>query len=335
MKVLLYKGDYKDLAKSGIGTAILNQERILKESGIPYTLDENDDYDVVHINSVYPKTLSFAKKCKKKGIKVIYYAHSTEEDFRDTFKFSNVLSKIYKKWLMKCYKTGDVIITPTEYSKSLIEKYGIDKKIFPISNGLDLNIYDRNKADGMAFRKKYNYKKDDKVIMSVGLFFERKGLLDFLELARIFPQYKFIWFGHLDFKYIPKKISSAIKNKPDNVLFPGFVKSEELRNAYVGSDLFVFLTREETEGIVLLEALALKTQTIINDIPIYKYLEDGKKIYKVKSISECKDKISNILNGKLKNVTDNGYEVVKNVDLPNVGKKLIEVYDYVLDENNF
>ena len=40
MKVLLYKGDFKDLAKSGIGTAIINQEKILKESGIPYTLDK-------------------------------------------------------------------------------------------------------------------------------------------------------------------------------------------------------------------------------------------------------------------------------------------------------
>lgn len=335
MKVLLYKGDFKDLAKSGIGTAIINQEKILKESGIPYTLDENDNYDIVHINSVYPKTFSFAKKCKKRGIKVIYYAHSTEEDFKDTFKFSNILSKIYKKWLIKCYKTGDVIITPTEYSKSLIERYGINKKIFVISNGIELSCYDRKKANGMAFREKYNYTKDDKIIMSVGLFFERKGLLDFIELARIFPQYKFIWFGHLDFKYIPKKISYAIKNKPDNVLFPGFVKSEELRNAYVGSDIFVFLTREETEGIVLLEALALKTPTIINDIPIYKYLEDGKNIYKIKNILECKDKINNIFNGKLKDLTNEGYEVVKDIDLPNISNRLKEVYKYVLDKNNF
>ena len=334
MKVLLYKGDYKDLAKSGIGTAILHQEKILKESGIPYTTDENDDYDIVHINGVYPKSLAFAKKCKKRGKKVIYYAHSTEEDFRDTFKFSNILSKVYKKWLIHCYKTGDVIITPTEYSKGLIENYGVKKKIFPISNGIELSIYDRKKANGIAFRKKYDYTKDDKVIMSVGLFFERKGLLDFLELARIFPNYKFIWFGHLDFKYIPKKISSAIKNKPENVLFPGFVKSDELRDAYVGSDIFVFLTREETEGIVLLEALALKTPTIINDIPIYEYLEDGKNIYKSKNVLECKDKIDNILNGKLKNVTNKGYEVVKEVDLSNIGKRLKEVYKYVLDEKN-
>ena len=332
MKVLLYKGDFKDLEKSGIGTAVLHQERLLKENNIPYTTDENDEYDIVHINSVYPKTLAFAKKCKKKGIKVVYYAHSTEEDFKDTFKFSNSLLKTYRKWLIKCYETGDVIITPTEYSKWLLEQYGIDKKIFPISNGLDLNIYNRDKANGAAFREKYNYTEKDKVIMSVGLFFERKGLLDFLELARRFPQYKFIWFGYLDFKYIPKKISSAIKNKPDNVLFPGFVDKSELRDAYVGADLFVFLTREETEGIVLLEALALKTPTIINDIPIYQHMKDGENIYKSKDIDDCERKIENILNGKLKNVTDAGYELVKQVDLPNIGKKLKEVYLYIQTE---
>ncbi len=331
MKILLYKGDFKDLAKSGIGTAILHQEKILKESGVPYTLDEKDDYDIVHINSVYPKTLSFAKKCKKRGKKVVYYAHSTEEDFRNTFKFSNVFSKIYKKWLIHCYKTGDVIITPTEYSKNLIEGYGIKKKIFPISNGLELDVYDREKVDRDAFRKRFNFTKDDKVIISVGLFFERKGLLDFIELAKMFPNYKFVWFGHLDFKYIPKKISYAIKHKPDNVIFPGFVKSEELREAYVGSDIFLFLTREETEGIVLLEALALKTPTIINDIPIYEYLEDGKNIYKVKSVSECKNKIEKMLSGELTNLTEDGYEVVKRIDLPQISKKMTEVYKYVLD----
>lgn len=334
MKVLLYMGDYKNVEKSGIGRAIIHQEKILKESGISYTLDENDDYDIVHINSVFPKSLLFAKRCKKEGKKVIYYAHSTEEDFRNTFKFSNALSKIYKKWLIKCYKTSDVIITPTDYSKNLIENYKINKKIFVISNGIELSCYDREKADGMTFRKKYNYTKNDKVIMSVGLFFERKGILDFLELARIFPNYKFIWFGYLDFKYIPKKISSAIKNKPENVLFPGFVTSEELRNAYVGSDIFVFLTREETEGIVLLEALALQTTTIIKDIPIYKSLVDGKNILKVKNILECRDKINNIFDCKFKDLTSEGYKIVKDMDLPNVGEKLKDVYKYLLDTNN-
>lgn len=332
MKVLLYMGDYKNVEKSGVGRAIIHQEKILKESGIPYTLDENDDYDIVHINSVFPKSLLFAKKCKKRGIKVIYYAHSTEEDFRNTFKFSNLLSKIYKKWLIKCYSTSDVIITPTNYSKSLIENYKIDKKIFAISNGIELDKYNRNEANGELFRKKYNYTTDDKVIMSVGLFFERKGLLDFLELARIFPNYKFIWFGYLDFKYIPKKISDAIKNKPDNVLFPGFVKSEELRDAYVGSDMFLFLTSEETEGIVLLEALALKTTTIIRDIPIYQNLENGKNIYKIKNITECKDTINKIFDGSLKDITNEGYNVVKNIDLPNIRKDLEKVYKYLLNK---
>jgi 1,2-diacylglycerol-3-alpha-glucose alpha-1,2-glucosyltransferase len=78
----------------------------------------------------------------------------------------------------------------------------------------------------------------------------------------------------------------------------------------------------------------LKTPTIINDIPIYEYLEDGKNIYKSKNVLECKDKIEKILNGKLKNVTNKGYEVVKKVDLSNIGIRLKEVYKYVLDEKN-
>ena len=81
--------------------------------------------------------------------------------------------------------------------------------------------------------------------------------------------------------------------------------------------------------------MSLKTTTILNDIPIYKYLDDGKNIYKIKNISECKDKINNIFNGKLKDLTNEGYEVVKNLDLPYISNRLKEVYKYVLDKNNF
>ena len=330
IKILLYKGDYNNLKKSGIGKSILYQEKILKENNICYTTNENDDFNIVQINGVFPKSFFFAKKCKKKGIKIIYYAHSTEEDFKNTFKFSNIFSKLYKMWLIKCYQLGDVIITPTEYSKKLIKKDLSNKKIFVISNGIDLNFYDRNKSDPNAFLKKYNYKPNDKIIMSAGLFFERKGILDFIELAKYFKNYKFIWFGDLDFKYIPRRISYAIKNKPENVTFAGFVSSIELRDAYVGSDIFVFMSKEETEGMVLYEALALKTQIIINDIPIYKNMRDGIDVYKANSILEFKNKISKILNNKLMNLTDRGYDLVKIKNLSVISEKLKEVYKYVV-----
>ena len=332
MKVLLHTGKLKEVEKSGVGKAIIHQMKALDLVHVPYTTNVNDDFDIVHINTIFPESLLLAKRCKKKGKKVVFHAHSTEEDFRNSFKLSNAVSPIFKKWLKGCYKSADILITPTEYSKKLLENYDLDKEIVAISNGIDLDFFDRSKCTPKKFRKKYGFTSDDKVIMAVGLYIERKGILEFLELARRMPEYKFIWFGYTNPALIPENISRAIKNKPDNVQFPGYVDSLELREAYAVCDLYIFPTKEETEGIVLLEALAMKTKTIVSDIPIYDVLKDGKEIYKAKNVDEFEKKIKLILSGKALDLTEEGYKLAKERDIEKIGMKLKKVYELVLEK---
>ncbi|MBR3362543.1 MAG: glycosyltransferase [Bacilli bacterium] len=332
MKVLLHTGKLKEVEKSGVGRAIVHQMKALDLVHVPYTTNPRDEFDIVHINTIFPESLLLAKKCKRKGKKVVFHAHSTEEDFRNSFKLSNAVSPIFKQWLKGCYRSADILITPTEYSKKLLEKYDLGKEIVAISNGIDLDFFDRNKCNPEEFRKKYNFTDDDKIVMAVGLYIERKGILEFLELARRMPQYKFIWFGYTNPALIPENISKAIKNKPSNVLFPGYVSSLELREAYAGCDLYIFPTKEETEGIVLLEALAMKTKTIVSDIPIYDILKDGVNVYKAKDVDEFEKKIKLVLSGKALDLTKEGYKFAKERDIKKIGFKLKEVYQRVLEK---
>ena len=333
MKVLLHTGKLKEVKKSGVGRAIIHQMKALDLVNVPYTTDVNDDFDIVHINTIFPESLLLAKKCKKRGKKVVFHAHSTEEDFRNSFKLSNAVSPIFKQWLKSCYGSADILITPTEYSKKLLENYDLGKEIIAISNGIDLEFFDRKKCNPKEFRKKYGYTSSDKIIMAVGLYIERKGILEFLELAKRMPEYKFIWFGYTNPALIPENISKAIKNKPNNVLFPGYVDSNELREAYAACDLYIFPTKEETEGIVLLEALAMKTKTLVSDIPIYNTLKDGKNIYKAGNIDEFERKIKSIISGKLPDLTEEGYKIAKERDIKKIGLQLKKVYQRVLEED--
>lgn len=334
MKVLLHTGKYKEVKKSGVGKAIDHQKKALDLMGIPYTTDVNDDYDIVHINTIFPESLLLARKCKKKGKKVIFHAHSTEEDFRNSFKLSNKVSPLFRQWLRSCYGSADLLITPTEYSRRLLLNYNLDKEIIAISNGIDLKFFDRKKCHPDRFRDKYGFSADDKVIMAVGLYIERKGILEFLELARRCPQYKFIWFGYTKPSLLPENIKRAIKNKPVNVQFPGYVESFELKDAYAGCDLYIFPTKEETEGIVLLEALALKTKTLISDIPIFDdWLHDGVDVYKAVDVDDFEKKIKGIVEGKLPDLTNEGYKIAKARDIKKIGEKLKKVYEKVLNED--
>lgn len=334
MKVLLYTEFAKASRKSGLGKAINHQKQALEENNIEYTTDLKDDYDIVHINFYGLKSYFLAKKAKKNGKKVVYHAHSTEEDFRNSFIFSNLIAPLFKKWLIKCYTLGDHILTPTPYSKHLLENYGIKNPITDISNGIDINFFEKNEKLGKNFRKKYGFKSKDKVIMGVGLWIERKGVLDFVELAKKLPEYKFIWFGSSPLYLSPKKIKKAVKTKLPNLTFAGYVEPEVLRGAYSGCDLYLFPTLEETEGIPIMEACAAKIPAIIRDIPVFsEWLEDGVNVYKAKDLDDFKLKIKKILNKEYKDLTNEGYKVAQSRDIKIIGKKLISVYESLLKEN--
>ena len=224
---------------------------------------------------------------------------------------------------------GDVLVTPTEYSKKLISSYKHleNKKIYSISNGIELNFFERNEKLGKEFRKKYGFTKKDKVIVGIGLYIERKGIVDFVELAKRMPEYKFIWFGYSPLAAATKKVRDAVRTRLDNLQFPGYVEQDEIKGALSGCDLYIFPTLEETEGIPIIEACACKTPSIIRDIPIFEgWLEDGKNVYKAKDVDEFELKIKKIIDKELPDLTKEGYKVAKARDLKNVGKQLKEVY---------
>ncbi|MBP3920655.1 MAG: glycosyltransferase family 4 protein [Bacilli bacterium] len=333
MKVLLYTEFQKQIGKSGLGKAIKHQMRALEKNNIPYTLNKKDEYDIVHINFYGLGSYLMAKKAKRQGKKVIYHAHSTEEDFRNSFIFSNQIAPLFKRWICRCYRLGDHIITPTLYSKKLLEGYGLSN-ISAISNGIDTNFFKKDDKLGQMFRKKYGYKKDDKVIMSIGLYLERKGILDFVELAKRLPEYKFIWFGYTDLRIVPKKIKEAVLTKLPNLHFAGYVEPEMIKASLSGADLYLFPTFEETEGIPIMEACACRQRAIIRDIPVFDgWLEDGVNVYKAKDIDEFYDKIKKILNNELPDLMNEGYDVALKRDVNIVGRELVEVYKDVMDLN--
>ena len=166
--------------------------------------------------------------------------------------------------------------------------------------------------------------------MGVGLYLKRKGILDFVELAKRMPEYKFIWFGYLDLKLVPKEIKMAVETKLDNLKFAGYVEQEELRKAYSSCDLYLFPTLEETEGIPILEALVERIPTLVRDIPVFEEYEENKAVYKAKTIEEFEEKIKNILEKKLPSLEEYGYQVAIQKDTKKVGKQLIEVYERLL-----
>ena len=288
------------------------------------------DYDILHINTIYPDSISMIKQARENNKKIIYHAHSTEEDFKNSFMFSNTFASLYKKWLVYLYNSADVIITPTPYSKSLLESYDLNKEIYAISNGVDVAQFNPTSKQINEFTQQFHISEEDKLVISVGWLFERKGFDTFVEVAREMPHVKFMWFGDVRLSNPTSKIKKLLKELPKNLILPGYVSGDIIKGAYGRADVFFFPSREETEGIVVLEALACKTQILLRDIPAFDpCMQDQVNCYKGKTNQDFIDYINKIINHELPSTVEEGYKVAKERDLLLIGKQLKEVYEKV------
>ena len=128
MRVQIYTGSMGLVAKSGVGQAILHQRKMLRD---------------------------------------VYYGHSTEEDFKRSFIGSTFLAPLFRRWITFCYNLGDIVITPTEYSKTLLERYGVRRPVYSLTNGIDTSFFRPSAEAGKRFRKKYRISENQKVVLSV------------------------------------------------------------------------------------------------------------------------------------------------------------------------
>ena len=183
---------------------------------------------------------------------------------------------------------------------------------------MELKNFGHDEKAGREFRKKYNFKKEDKIIVGIGLYIERKGIIDFVELAKQMPKYKFIWFGYSPLIFSRKKVRKAVNTKLNNLTFAGYVEQETICQALNGCDVYIAPTYEETEGITIIEAASCKTNMVVRDIPVFNgWLENGKNVYMARNVSEFKNKIEEIVSGELPSLVQEAYSI---------GEKLKNVY---------
>lgn len=332
MKVLLYSENQKLLRKSGIGRAFSHQMKALDHAGVSYTLDKKDSFDIIHINTLFKRSYKFMRKMQKKGYPVIAHGHSTKQDFARSFALYRFITPWFNWRLQKMYTNADMIITPTLYSKYLIETTPrVNCPVIAISNGIDLHEYAFKEENVKAFRQHFNLKPDQKVVIGVGLLFERKGIHNFFYVARMLPEYTFIWFGHLNPLITANYVKAAIKKRPSNVIMAGYVSGNVIKGAFSGANACFFPSYEETEGIVVLEALASKLPTVVREIPVYSdWLTKDVHVLKGHNNEEFKDLLVKACEEDMTEMVEEGYKVVSERSIDQVGLQLKTAYDKLL-----
>jgi len=288
MKVCIYLEFYHFLGGiffKKIGTGLLssykNQKKILEGLSIPYLEKWDDSCDILQINTPWLNSLRLIKKARRKGKKIVIWSHVTAEDTQQVFRFAPYVFRFTKKYLAYAYGLADVVLCPSEYTKSLLLAYGLPKeKLMVQSNGVDTKKFYKNEKRREALRKKR--KLEGVVAGTVGLVIPRKGVNDFLDLAKQFPQNSFVWYGKIYSSLLVKPLPQKL---PANVTFTGFI--DDILAAFNSLDIFVFPSFEENQGMVLLEAAAVGLPILVRDIPAYQgWLRHDDNCLKAKTAEE-------------------------------------------------
>jgi len=333
MRVCVYlenAGLLRSFGDTGIGNAAKLQRVALQMNGVELEDDWRNDYEIIDLNPVsFTECMYVAKYAKKRGKKVVVHVHTTFENFANSFWFWKLTSPFVYRNMVKLYRMADALICVSDYTRKWVESIGIRQSTFVIGNAIEVEKFRRGNRS--YYRRLYGL--EGVVPFCVGLVIPRKGIETFVNLARSFPELKFVWFGPLGKGLVRSfKAEQIVRSAPENVIFTGYVK--DIVSAYAAGDIFVFPSLSETFGYVVLEALASGKPVIVRDLKVYSWLPRDLAL-RAKDDGEFRRKLSLLLeNNRLRRkLSKKGPRFAKKFGPKEIGKKLVKAFEEVLAYN--
>lgn len=273
-KICLYLEIHGLVDRSGIGASTHNYATALERQGIEVTTDPKDDYDLLHLQWVGPKSLHYARQAHKTGRPVVLSVHSLPESIKGAFNCSRLVTPAYRKYLRGFIHSVDLLIAPSRLAAQHLSLLDGNSPIRVVSSGVDLERFRYSPQKRETFRRKYGL--DRPTVLSVGQVLPLKGVETFLEVARRLPEVLFLWVGPRPNRllFFNPRFERLILRRSRNVRFTGFIP--QIDAAYSGCDLFFHPSHGESLGLVILEAAAVGLPIAVRRLPVYQgWLQEG------------------------------------------------------------
>jgi 1,2-diacylglycerol-3-alpha-glucose alpha-1,2-glucosyltransferase len=325
------------LMAGNIVSALRLKDALLNE-GVEVSVDrEEKEYDLLHVHTPVPLTNALeVRKAKKRGVPVVIHAHTTAEDTAGTWTGSTLLAGWVGRYLNRFYNMADLVLSPSEWTRSRLEARGLKAPVEVLSNGIDLQRFSFDEGKRRRFREKLGLADDRRTVYMVGVICLKKGVEVIPEVARRLPHMDFVWVGRRSELYHPFKVRRAISRCPANVRFVGGV--EDISDAHCGGDIFFTPSFAENQGVALMEAMAAGRPVVARHLPVYEgLLKDGKSALLGESPEEFANAIERIraddaLAGSL---VREARESLGSHDIVKVAKRLVAIYGSLMERKSF
>lgn len=220
------------------------------------------EYDIVHVHHPMWMGSKGLRLAEKYGLPSVLTYHTRLEEYSHFLPFFRIIFKniishrMIKRFAQRC----DAIIAPTNTAKEYLENIGVSRQIAVLPTGVDFECYENARESELKEIRQRHGASDKVLLCSVMRLSLEKNvyfLIDGLEYIKRS--------SHASFKCViigdgPERenIKRAITEKglEDTVVLTGMMAPEEVCKYYMASDAFVFSSQSETQGMVVLEAMA-------------------------------------------------------------------------------
>ena len=311
-----------------LSTHAVTSEQLNYENYVASKAQENE-YDIIHAHDWL--TFRAAMKAKQAtNLPLIAHVHSIESDRSGGESGNPMIRDIERLGLMM----ADKVIAVSQMTKeSISREYDIPlEKISVVHNSIDVDelgeLHNDNVYEYIELLKSNGYK----VVTNVGRLTIQKNITGLLYAAKdvisVLPKTIFLIVGDGD-QYHELIALSAELGILNDVIFAGFQRGKQWRDAFAIADLFVMPSVSEPFGITPLEAINYGTPSLIS------YQSGVSEIYKncLKVDFWDKKEMANKIIGFLRNdslartMTETAADEIMTMNWDNSAKATIKEYE--------
>jgi glycosyltransferase involved in cell wall biosynthesis len=225
------------------------------------TLKAAADCDVIHIQTPFAAHYAGLHAARVLNKPVIATYHTLFEEYLQHYipwLPAKMLRGLARRFSRGQCNALDAVIVPSHAMRARLREYGISRPLHVLPTGLPDSAF--TPGDGAGFRARQGIAPARPVVLFVGRVAHEKNirfLLETVALARrTLPNLLFLITGEGPAR-ADLELQAAQLGLGDHVRFLGYMdRKRELPAAYAAANAFIFASRTETQGLVLLEAMA-------------------------------------------------------------------------------
>jgi glycosyltransferase involved in cell wall biosynthesis len=235
---------------------------------VPYFPSMTRPFSIVHAHSPFVTGWLALREARRARVPLVFTYHTQLEAYAHYVPFEAHLTRYAAARLTRTYaNAADVVIVPTQAMQRRLRELGVEARIAVVPTGIDVSFFSGGRRSE-ALRARFGVGAFDKMILTVGRLGREKNVELALEaFARLGDaRARFVIVGDGPHRASLERKAESLGIGRRTVFAREFERAA-LPETYASADAFLFASGSETQGLVLVEALAAGTPIVAADCP--------------------------------------------------------------------